>query len=57
MREGRGREGENFKQAPRLVGSPILGSIPQPQDDDLSQNQESNALTDWAMWAAQNVSS
>ena len=45
MKEGRGREGENFKQAPRLVGSPILGLIPRPQDDDLSRNQEST-LTD-----------
>ena len=39
---GRGRERKNHKQTPRSAWSLVQGSIPQPCDHDLSQNQESD---------------
>ena len=39
----RGRERENPNQAPRLVQSPMWGSIPGPWDHDVSRNQELDA--------------
>ena len=42
-REGAGDRGsgrQNLQQAPCPAGSPTCGSIPQPWDHDLSQNQE-----------------
>ena len=40
---GREREKENLKQAPPSGRSLMQGSIPQPWDHDLSQNQELGA--------------
>ena len=40
---GRERKRENLKQALCSAQSPMRGSIPQPWDHDLSQNQESDA--------------
>ena len=40
---GRERWRENLKQAPHSSQSPTWGSIPQPWDHDLSQNQELDA--------------
>ena len=45
----REREGENFKQAPSSAWRPTWGSVSQPWDYDLSQNQESGT------WVAQSV--
>lgn len=40
--EQRERERENLKQTLLWAQSPTWGSIPQPWDHDLSQNQESD---------------
>ena len=42
MEKGRGREGENLKQAPRSAQSPTRGSIPRRWDHGLGRNQESD---------------